>query len=57
MVKGLKGIHTALVKRNVEIHTPSTVDLISSVAAVGLSIAYKQRMQRTVATTVLCGPR
>lgn len=41
----------------VKIHTLSAVDLIYSIGAVCLSIAYKQWMQRTVATTVLCGPR
>lgn len=38
-------------------HTLSAVDLIYSIGAVCLSIAHKQRMQRTVASTVLCWPR
>lgn len=43
-------------ERIVEKHTLSTVDLISPIHAVCLSIAHKQGMQRTVATAFVSGP-
>lgn len=43
-------------ERIVEMHTLSTVDLISPIQAVCLSIAHKQGMQRTVATAFVSGP-
>lgn len=56
VIQGWKAIHTAQ-KKYVRIHTLSAVILIYSIGAVCLSIAHKQWMQRTVATTVLCWPR
>lgn len=47
--------HTTQGERIVEMHTLSTVDLISSIQAVCLSIAHKQGMQRTVATAFVSG--
>lgn len=49
-------IHMTQGERIVEMHTLSTVDLISPIQAVCLSIAHKQGMQRTVATAFVSGP-